>query len=88
MKQVARLVAEIAFKGIPGVEKYSVIFDDSDELTFEEIQAIAYEQRVMVDKSFKNKVNGSLILDNTLINVEEIRSFKVTVTNLEGAHND
>lgn len=82
MKQIALLTALIGFKGIAGTEKYEVMFDETDELTFEQVEGIAREQRVMVDQAFKDSVTGSIILDDTLIDVKQIRSFKVTVTDL------
>lgn len=82
MKQIALLTALIGFKGIAGTEKYEVMFDETDELTFEEVVDVARQQRVMVDQAFKDSVTGSIILDDTLIDVKQIRSFKVTVTDL------
>lgn len=88
MKQIALLTALIGFKGIAGTEKYEVMFDESDELTFEQVESIANEQRVAVDKAFKNQYNGSLIIDNVLIDITQIRTFKLTVTKPEEMHND
>lgn len=82
MKQIALLSAVIGFKGFAGTEKYDVIFDETDGLTFEEVLDVARQQRVMVDQAFKDSVTGSIILDDTLIDVKQIRTFKVTVTDL------
>ena len=88
MKQIAMLTAYIGFKGIAGTEKYEVMFDETDELTFEQVEGIASEQRVAVDKAFKNQYTGSLIIDNVMIDITQIRTFKLVVTKPEETRND